>query len=958
MGRAFLLHFFNEAFFESRLLSLYFAGIPASFMNSADAFTRLLKHARNFPLEGVLFLLINTSLLSLFEELIIMAKTDSKHLFNASKHFVPLGLGFVALFLVLMASFGGVMLNYMDKQARLKAVDTAETILYSTRSSIHFLIEDRKEGLEYWANSPAVIALVKEQLKAPRNRRDLLDSPALGKLRVLLGDQMDVYGFIGFFVIAPDYTNVGSLRNANVGEQNLISVQREGLLTQVFEGESKFVPPVYSDVPLVGPEGRMRQRPPTMFIASPVKGDDGEVIAVLTGRMSVESDFNLLGRSGRISASSESYFFDETGRLISESRFEDQLRNIGLLGPEEGSVFNIEIRDPGVNLVEGESARLSRDEMPLTFMARSAIDGEAGRSEEGYNDYRGVPVLGAWLWDEELGIGMVSEIDVAEALQFMSQTRTIFIVIMIAATLLAIGLAMAMLEVRKRAELQLKRLASAVENTAESVVITSSSGLVEYVNPAYERVVGYTAKELVGKTLTILDHETPYADVWETLKSGSAWSGRFSGERRDGSSIEFDSVISPIRDSNRALLGYVLLQRDVTEQLKLEEMLRQSEKMQAIGTLAGGIAHDFNNILAGIRGHIELALDEVPEGTALSEDLQETLDASDRAADLVQQILSFSRKREDKWENIDLEGIINSSVSLLKRTIAPSIGLFTTLNAKDPIVYSDQTRLQQVLLNLCSNAAAAMENGVGRIDIELNECVVDAEFAAKRLLEAPGDYLKLVVRDTGSGIDPSVMDRIFEPFYTTKEAGSGTGLGLAQVHSIVESHRGSVEVESVLGEGTSFTIYLPRAEGAAVIRKKDEALQASNGRERIMVVDDEVTLTNIFSRALERHGYKVIVKNNPLEALEAFRADPHGYDLVITDQSMPELKGETLAVEMLSLNNRQPIILCSGFIGMLDREQADEIGIRQCLIKPVSIKVLAEAVRQVLDEKEPQRASV
>lgn len=882
-----------------------------------------------------------------------MKKFDTKSMLNRPTGFALSSMGLVVLYFLIMLSFGLIMLGYMGKQSREKAVDTAETVLHSVQSSIRILIEGRKTVVERLAGTPELISLVKEQLKAPRAKRALRNSPALPKLRRLLFKDMDAHGFIGFFLIAPDYTNIASQRNGNVGTQNLISIQREELLRKVFEGESRFVPPIYSDVPLIDGKGKEREGLPTMFIASPVKDESGEVIAVLTGRISTEDDFKLLGQGGRISSTSECYFFDETGRLLSESRYEKQLRDIGLIGPDEDSVFNIVLRDPGSNLIKGETPRKTRDEMPLTFMARSATKGESGRNEEAYNDYRGVPVLGAWLWDNELGVGMASEIDLAEVLAATSQTQTIFVGIMVVSTLLALGLVLAMLEIRKRAERQLSGLESAVENAAEAVLITRPDGLVRYVNPACENILGYGAEDLIGNAPSILSKEmeeqATSKEIWSTLKSGSSWSGRLTAKKKDGSSINLGSTISPIFSPNKTLLGYVLVQRDETNQMKLEETIRQSQKMQAMGTLAGGIAHDFNNLLSGIRGHTELALGLADTGSKQSEYLQMTLYASERAADLVKQILSYSRKGDGKWERINLENVLQSSVGLLHRTLPSSVELNLTVDAAQPVILSDQTRLQQVLLNLCSNAADSMNGEGGRIEVKLSDCPADAEFTARHLLKGTGAYLKLTVRDTGSGIESSVLDQIFDPFFTTKEAGRGTGLGLAQVHSIIESHGGKTEVESELGKGTRFTIYLPKAEGEVAAREKRESMQNARGHERIMVVDDEVMVANLFSEILEDKGYISVKQNDPIEALEMFRSDPDAYDLIILDQKMPKMKGETLAQEMLSINKSQPIILCSGFIDMVSEERAYELGIRKCLIKPIPSADLLGFIRETLD---------
>lgn len=847
------------------------------------------------------------------------------------------------------------MLEHIDKRERKDSVDSLESVVTTLQSSVRLLIDNQMHVVSNWSKRPDLLALAEQQLETPRNRADLIDNPALEELKNYFREQVEMYGFRGFFLISPDYITIAAMGDLILGKTNLIAEQREAYLDRVLQGESLVIPPIYSKLPVVNNKGVKRHRAPTMFVATPVRNEKGQIIAILAGRFITSNQFEILSRGGHISATSESYLFDDSARLLSKSRFEEQLAKIGLIDPDDSSVLNIQLRDPGINLIEAGESRKAQDGMPLMLLAESAINGGGvtQRSEQEYNDYRGVPVLGAWRWDERLGIGMAAEIELADALGAARETRAMFIGIMLAATILSIGLVLVVIETRKRSELQMQQLASAVYNAAEAIVVTDPNGLVEYANPAYESVFGYSGKEISGQYPSILDlkkHPQFKKNLWASLKKGKVWAGQLSDEKQDGESILVDCTISPIFGWRHDLLGFVLLLRDISNQVKLEEMLRQSQKMQAMGTFAGGVAHDFNNILAGILGHTELALEVVNKEAPLREDLEEILEASLRGADLVRQILSFSRKDKATVERVNLENLLGASLKLLKHTIPAYINLKRVIEVNGSLVLTDQTRLQQVVLNLCSNAAAAIGDKPGTIEVSLRDFSVDDDFADKRGLQKTGDYLKLTVADSGSGIAPENLNRIFEPFFTTKEPGRGTGLGLSQVHSIIEDYGGTIEVESELGKGSSFIIYLPKAENQSIVRKEDVQRKRSQGSERILLVDDEVVVTNVSSRILKNEGYEVVAMNNPLAALEAYKSDPYSFSLVITDLNMPGMKGDDLALAIHRINNSQAIILCSGFIDMLSEKGLHESGIQQCLMKPVSTSTLTDAVRSVLDD--------
>jgi PAS domain S-box-containing protein len=392
--------------------------------------------------------------------------------------------------------------------------------------------------------------------------------------------------------------------------------------------------------------------------------------------------------------------------------------------------------------------------------------------------------------------------------------------------------------------------------------------------------------------------------------------------------------------------------RDITERKQLERQLRQAQRMEALGTLAGGIAHDFNNILAAILGYTELALYDLPPGTHTWHNLQEVLTAGRRAKDLVQQILTFSRQTEQERKPVPFNSIVKEVLRLLRASLPSTIEIRQDISPEVITVLADPTQIHQVLMNLCANAEYAMRDTGGILDVRLASVIVDATVVEAPPTLPPGPYARLTIRDTGGGMPPEVLERIFEPFFTTKGVREGTGMGLAVVHGIITSHEGAIMVTSTPGQGTTFEVYLPRTSG----RPGESAMREStvpHGTECILFVDDEVSLAHLGQEVLERLGYTVVVRTSSLEALEAFRAMPNRFDLVITDQTMPHMTGEQLARELRRLRADIPIILCTGFSHTMVAEKAQALNINAFLMKPLVTRDLGMAIRQILDRKTP-----
>ena len=379
------------------------------------------------------------------------------------------------------------------------------------------------------------------------------------------------------------------------------------------------------------------------------------------------------------------------------------------------------------------------------------------------------------------------------------------------------------------------------------------------------------------------------------------------------------------------------LKREIEERKQVEKQLRQAQKMEAIGTLAGGIAHDFNNILAVILGFTEIALN-MPEDTRTQHWLKQVLKAGERAKELVQQ----------ERKPVRITPILKETLKLLSASLPATIEIREDVAASGTIL-GDPTQIHQVLMNLCTNAAYAMREEGGVLTVSQSDVELDVEAAARYPNLPPGSYLRLIVSDTGHGMDRAVMERIFDPYFTTKEPNEGTGLGLSVVHGIVQSYGGVITVDSEPGKGTSFHVVLPRIDREDT-PKAETFAPLPTGNERILFIDDEEMLVEMGQEMLESLGYDVVALTNNLEALETFRAQPDRFDLVITDQTMPHKTGAELARELLRIRPDIPIILCTGFSEIITEKQAEATGIRRFLMKPILRREMAQTIRDLLDE--------
>ncbi len=524
---------------------------------------------------------------------------------------------------------------------------------------------------------------------------------------------------------------------------------------------------------------------------------------------------------------------------------------------------------------------------------------------------------------------------------------------------------------RKRAQEALKeseeRYRALYDQTPLMYFTVDSHLRVLSVNQFGANLLGYEVSELVGASVRTVVHEEDLPLFQSTIEKSLQGIGEnnqtpqseFRKVKKDGTVLWVRETIQTIMDSQQQKI-LLLSCEDITDRKRAEEALARSEKqfrhtqkMEAIGTLAGGIAHDFNNILGAILGYSELAMTQVSQDQRVKSYLDEVVTAGNRAKELVKQILAFSRRTDQEREAVDLEVIVKEALKMIRATLPSTIQIRSALAGVPAVVFADPTQIHQVVMNLCANAEYAMRKEGGILDLSLTSVELTAKSALEFPSLKPGRYVRLTIRDSGQGISSQVLERIFEPFFTTKGSGEGTGLGLAVVHGVIVGHGGHISVSSAIGQGTTFTILLPRLDvvPSAPTEKTEEWPKGSG---RVLFVDDEEMLARWGEQLLTHLGYEVVAKTNPHEAVDLFRKQADQFDLVVTDQTMPTMNGEVFTRALLGIRQDIPIILCTGFSHTMSAEKAAQLGLSAFLMKPVNASALAQTVKNVLNQTQHQ----
>ena len=504
----------------------------------------------------------------------------------------------------------------------------------------------------------------------------------------------------------------------------------------------------------------------------------------------------------------------------------------------------------------------------------------------------------------------------------------------------------------QKAEIMLRKLWRAVEQSADLIIVTDRSGVIEYVNPRFEAVTGYSRQEAVGHTFHLLKPNDQPLDfdqiMWQTVHSGNVFRGAVGYRKKNGDAFVVEKHITPLRDLDGEITNFVSNDWDITEQRKLESQLQQSQKMDAIGLLAGGIAHDFNNLLMIISSYAELMIDTLSAEHPLRRNVQQILIASRRAADLTRQLLAFSRKQMQALQLMDLNSVVKEICGMLPRLIGEDIQLVIVPGKNVGRIKADPVQIEQVIMNLAANGRDAMPNG-GKLMIETASVHLDDAYVQRRLIVPKGDYVLLTVTDSGEGIAPEHQAHIFEPFYTTKAAGKGTGLGLATVYGIVKQNDGFIWAYSEVGMGTTFKIYLPCAQQVdAKLPSKTVPEKSSQGCETIFLVEDEEAVRQSACEFLTMNGYTVLEAGNGEEALLVSRNYTRPIHLMVSDVVMPKMGGAQLAKLLTVERPDMKVLFVSGYAENTVLQHGKIDMTNGFLQKPFTLKTLAQKIREVL----------
>jgi PAS domain S-box-containing protein len=491
----------------------------------------------------------------------------------------------------------------------------------------------------------------------------------------------------------------------------------------------------------------------------------------------------------------------------------------------------------------------------------------------------------------------------------------------------------------------------AIEQTGQAVMITDKHGQVEYVNPAYQQLTGYQFEDVKGKVPSILKNQDEA--MWKTIQSGESWQGKVRKQKKNGTSYLAMVTVSQVWNKKGEVAHTVVLQMDLSEQERLEQQLQQAQKMEAIGTLVGGIAHDFNNMLAGMVGNLYLARKQAVDQPKLIEKLNNIEQLSYKAAEMISHLLTFARKGHISMQPLCFNDLIKDTTKLFDAVVPENIELTFDICQPKLVVHGDATQLEQVLMNLVSNAQDALEGVENpRIFIHMDKFIPDEAFLKDKPYFKNKAYARLCVQDNGHGIPEDAVNVLFEPFFTTKEQGKGTGLGLAMVFGAIKTHQGYIEVESRPHEGATFCIYLPLTEDHIVVNQEHQHTSLGGHSETLLLVDDESHIIQTGREVLESFGYHVLIAENGVQALTVFEEHAQDIDLVITDVVMPEMGGIQAVERMRTINPKLKAIFCTGYDSTLSLSGQGSLKDEVVIGKPYKIEVLAEMIQEQLSRSD------
>ncbi|MBE9528849.1 MAG: response regulator [Proteobacteria bacterium] len=902
-----------------------------------------------------------------------------------------MAIGVVVILVVALLSW--LALNTIEAQSRRTLTGSLKATLEISHEALTGWADDRQDRLGHFVERPDVIVLVENLLKVPKEKEKLARSASLSRLREIIAPRLGDHNDLGFFLIDRDRVNVGSMRDTNLGQVNLLNGHGD-YLENIFNGKAQLILPLRSDVALPGVGGALLMDEPTMFVGVPVFGIDKSVIAAFTIRIDPSKDFTRILQLARTGQTAETMAFDRAGRMITESRFDDQLLAIGLIEEGRRAILSITIRDPGGNMVEGYRPVKPRDELQFTTAVQSAVSGNNGSDVTGYRDYRGVPVVGAWLWDEEHNFGMLSEVDVTEAYGAYNSIRRTVLSLLLFTCLLFLGLAVLLIRRNRQAEyanarlvdevaererineallLSEEKVTSVLENAVDAIITINKDGTIQTFNRAAEFVFGYSRNEVVGKNVKVLmpspyteDHDGYLANYARTGERKIMGKGReVEGLRKDGSIFPLELSVSEVKHAGRSTFTGIV--RDITKRNEMEESLKSAKfeaeaANSAKSDFLASMSHEIRTPMNAILGMAELLAD-----TDMSEEQEEYVETFKRAGstllNLINDILDLSKVESGSLEldesSFMLNDLVEKVVSIFSHK-AHEKGLEIAYYIAEEIprvLLGDDTRLRQVLVNLIGNAIKFTSVG----EVVLRVSMVEADGSAtdgKDISSGDEFWLLFSVTDTGVGIPDEKHTVIFDKFSqadstTTRDFG-GTGLGLAISRRIVELMDGKIWVESVVDEGSTFSFIARfKASDALVVDSKLVYPVDVFSGVRTLIIDDNKTNRWIMRAALRSVGLSVDDAPSGeagLEMLQEAVTRSERYDLLLLDCRMPVLDGFGVVDRMKNLNefDSTAVIMLTSDARGGDKARALECGIAGYLVKPVSRSKLLESVMRVL----------
>lgn len=909
----------------------------------------------------------------------IVAKTSEKELvkkFGSAyfKNMVILGLVGLSLLLIIISIN---ILNYSEKK-RFEVIDySLQTLLSTTHQRLESWAKYEIDGLEEVANNAQLAKFVEELSKVPDSSDVLLNSSLQSKIRNFVKNHKDGLGEDGFYVVSPERINLSSHDDLYIGKENLVSQQRPAIFSELILGRSLFVPPIKRQSALDGAEPSIHLSP-AIFFAVPIRDAQGAVIAGIIKEVNYDGIYSSILSAGFIGKSGETYAVDKSGILLSNVRFEDELREIGLIGGSERPALNMKITDPGTNLLEHDGKITQSPDWPLTLMAGHIAAGKSGENLQGYRDYRGVEVVGDWLWDENLGIGVVAEVDVKESLELLTIFKITIWSILFIALVLVFGGTLFTLKVGTRAtkalarshaeleslvhartealEVNMQRTRTIIDNTSDGLVVVNEAGVIQEFSPSSELIFGYKSDDIIGKEVALLMNHPFQTQFIKSQEEGHEQSFfELIGCKKSRELIDIEIAVGEaIIDGERIFTGMV---RDSSLRKKAERELKGAkakaeEATKAKSDFLANMSHEIRTPMNAIIGMSYLALQ-----TDLNRKQQDYVKKIHSSADallgIINDILDFSKIEAGKLELEEVPFNLNETIDHLVQIIThksqqKELELLIDLDPELPLdLVGDSLRLGQILINLANNSIKFTDDG---------EIIVKAK---KIKQDQESVTIEFAVCDTGIGMTEEQLGRLFQSFSqadasTTRKYG-GTGLGLTISKTLTELMQGKIWVESTYGKGSEF--YFTATFGLAT---KDSTANktsfASLDGLRVLIVDDSLAAREILFNLSESLGFTPDLAGSGAEAIEKLtRAEEQEipYQLVLADWKMPEMDGIALG-EKISENGYLTAPPKFVIVTAYDRDEmlkkASHINLSSSITKPVSASTLLDTTLKVMGE--------